>query len=166
MDGHGNSVIAGTGVDATVVAGRRVYGVRVAEMDPPRRVVLTIAVDGRFQWTFDAPGWRPISVGSGASGAYLWTAREVIGLPEEASGQPRLVLGVDEDLLTPFSDAYGWILVCETSVRRVHGGRETSRLELDAVVQSSFWAAEDVLVVRGDDGAECRVTIRGTELRV
>lgn len=163
---HRDPVMVSSGVEATVVAGRRVYGVRVADVDPPRRVVITIAVDGRFEWAFDAPGWRPISVGHGASGTYLWSARDVIGLPAEAGGRPCVKLSVDEDLLAAFNDATGWVLVCETSVRRVYGGQETSRLELDAVALSFFWAADDVLVVRGDDDSEHRVTVRGAELEV
>ena len=157
-------MILQSGSETTLVAGRRIYGVRVAQIDSPRGARVTIVVDGRFEWTFDQPGWRPISVGSGDAGTYLWSAREVIGLPTEAGGEPTVEFAVDEDLLAVFRDAEGWVLACETSVRRRVGQRETSRLELDAVIESLFWADVDVLVLRDDGGSERRVTVRGRGL--
>lgn len=153
-----------TGLETVVGSGRRLFGVRVASVDPPRSVRVTIAMDSRFQWTFNQPGWRPLAVGAGPMGAYLWSAREVITLPVEADGAPVVAFIVDEDLLAVFGDAGGWVIVCETSVRRLVGMRETSRIELGAVIESFFWTSDDEIAIRLDDGSERRVNLHGANL--
>lgn len=98
---YGDALMIQVGAETTVVTGRRVYGLRVADVDPPRTVRVTVVLDGRYEWTFDEPGWRPIAVGVGETGAYLWSARRVIGLPDDG-GEPRIELEVDEDLIAVF----------------------------------------------------------------
>jgi hypothetical protein len=152
------------GVETAVVSGRRLFGVRIAEVDPPRSMRVTIVLDSRFEWTFTQPGWRSLAVGTGASGAFLWSAREVIALPIEAGGAPVVEFVADEDLLVVFKDVDGWVLVCETSLRRVIGRHETGRVEFDGVIEACFWASDDEIVLRMDDGSERRVFLRGASL--
>ena len=140
------------------------FGVRVAEVDRPRLIKVTIVLDGRYEWTFDQPGWRPLAVGMGASRTFLWSAREIITLPVDEGATPVVELIADEDLLAVFSDSGGWVLVCETSVRRVIGRQETGRIELDDVIESCFWANDGEIVLRVDDGSERRVFLRGASL--
>lgn len=149
--------------ETTVVSGRRVFSIRVAALDVPRVMRVTIVADGRFEWTFDEPGWRPLSLGAGADGAFLWSARSLITLPMAVREVPTVV-SVDEDLMVAFRHSGGWLLVCEASVRRVVGSGETARLELDDVVESALWESDDVLVLRGEGGSERRVTVRGQGL--
>lgn len=153
-----------TGCETVVASGRRLFGVRVAAIDLPRSVRVTIAMDSRFEWTFDQPGWRPLAVGAGPLGAYLWSAREVITLPVEADGAPVVEFVVDEDLVAVFGDVGGWVFVCETSVRRIAGMQETSRIELGGVIESSFWTSDDQIAIRLDDGSERRIVLRGASL--
>ncbi len=150
--------------ETVLVSGRRLFGVRVAPIDPPRSVRVTIVLDGKFEWTFDQAGWRPLAVGVGESGTFLWSARELITLPVDADGAPVVEFVADEDLLAVFEGAGGWVFVCETSVRRVIGRRETGRLEFDAVIESCLWVSDDEIVLRIDDGSERRVSLRGVGL--
>lgn len=152
------------GPETTVVTGRRVYGLRVADVDPPRTVRVTVVLDGRYEWTFDEPGWRPIAVGVGETGAYLWSARRVIGLPDDG-GEPRIELEVDEDLIAVFWVGGGWVIVCETSVRRVVDQMESARIELGSAIESVLWADDDHLVLRDSDGSCLKVTVRGGEVQ-
>jgi hypothetical protein len=150
--------------ETVLVSGRRVFHVRVEAIDPPRSVRVTIVLDGRFEWTFDQAGWRPLSVGAGESRTFLWSARELITLPVDAAGTPVVEFVVDEDLLAVFESDGGWVLVCETSVRRVIGQRETGRLELDAVIESCSWVGDDEILLRVDGGSDRRVFLLGAGL--
>jgi hypothetical protein len=150
--------------ETVLVSGRRLFGVRVAPIDPPRSVRVTVVLDGRFEWTFDQAGWRPLAVGVGESGTFLWSARELITLPVDADGTPVVEFVADEDLLAVFEGGGAWVFVCETSVRRVIGRRETGRLEFDAVIESCWWVSDDEIVLRFDDGSERRFSFPGVGL--
>lgn len=56
------------------------------------------------------------------------------------------VIEVDEDLLTGFHVDGGWLMVCETSIRRVVRGIETDRVELGEVVEQARWEQGTLLV--------------------
>jgi len=145
-----------TSSETVVVSGRRQFAIRVAAIEEPRSMRITVVLDSRFEWTFDQSGWRPLAVGSDPQGAFLWSAREVITLPVDATGEPVVALSVDEDLLAVFRDGVEWSLVCETSLRRVIGREEVDRIDFDGVIERCFWAGEDEIVVRLDDGSERR----------
>lgn len=148
----------------SVVVGQRLFSIQVAPTDPPRSMRVTIVVDGRSAWTFDQPGWRPVALGVGARGAFLWSARQVIALPAEPAEAPAVAITVDEDLEAVFRDPDGWTLVCETSVRRLVDGQETDRIDLDDVIATFRWKSHDALFVRTGRGSEQSVVVRGARL--
>lgn len=149
----------------TLVVGRRRFDVHVGATESPRSLRVTIVADSSARWTFDQPGWRPLELGTGAHGAHVWSAREVITLPAQIGEAPAVSFVVDEDLLGVFADQDGWTLVCETSVRRCVDGRERQRIELGGVVESFSWTSDDTLSVRLDDGPEIAVAVGGAQLR-
>jgi hypothetical protein len=151
-----------SGDQTMFVVGDRTFAVRVDYDQAPRSVTVTVTMDGRFEWTFDEPGWRPLSFGAGLDLPYLWSARELIVLPQSADSEPE-VLKVDEDLLFVFSVGTGWLLVCETSVRRIVAGIETARLDLREVVEHAAWDG-DRFVVRDSAGAEYQMRVQGDRL--
>jgi hypothetical protein len=142
----------------TFVVGERTFVVRVDADLAPSSVAVTVTLDGRFEWTFTVPGWRPLSFGSGSDRSYLWSARDIIVLPLSAEEDPSVVT-VDEDLLYVFYVEAGWVLVCETSVRRTVSGTETARLDLGDVVEHAAWD-RDLLIVRCA-GTEHRIRVHG-----
>jgi hypothetical protein len=152
------------GSETALVCGLRLFRIRVAASDPPRSVRVSIKSGRRPEVNFDQPGWRQIGVGVGVSGSYLWSARAVISLPNDADSDPVVDIVVDEDLLAVFEVSGGWILVCETSVRRVIDGRETGRLEFGDVVETCVWVSDNELELGLDDGSEQRVSLRDTGL--
>jgi hypothetical protein len=159
----GDAMIVGDDDDETTfVVGGRTFGVRVVRDRVPQSVRVTVTMDGRFEWTFGEPGWRPLSLGAGLDIPYLWSARELIVLPRSVGDDPEIVK-VDEDLLLVFHVDRGWLLVCETSVRRVVRGNETARLEFGDVLEHAAWDRE-VLVVRDASGTERRICVHGDEL--
>ena len=101
---------------------------------------VTITRDDRLQWTYRHASWRPLAVGCGEGSAYVWSARDLVVLPEGHDDDPS-VLAVDEDLLFVFRTNDGWLLVCETSVRLVIGQDERSRIELGDVIERAYWSS-------------------------
>jgi len=150
--------------EMTLVADDRAFSVRVGSAQAPRSMTVTVVMDGRLEWTFDEPGWRPLSVGAAVDRSYLWSARRLIVLPQRSDESPELI-GVDEDLLVVFWVDTGWVLVCETSVRRVVRGSETSRLEFGDVLERASWDSH-TLVVHDDSGEEHRIDVQGRHLSV
>ena len=147
------------GSETVLVCGLRLFKIRVAASDPPKSVRVSIDSGRRPEVNFDQPGWRQIGVGVGVSRSFLWSARAVISLPNNADGDPVVEIVVDEDILAVFEVTGGWILVCETSVRRVVDGRETGRLELGDVIESCQWVSDNELVLGLDDGSAQRVSL-------
>lgn len=145
----------------TFVAGDRTFEVRIARDKMPRSMRVTVTMDDG-EWIFDEPGWRPMSFGTAYDIAYLWSARELIVLPRLSADHPEIVT-VNEDLLRAFRVADGWLLVCETSVRRVIHSEETARLELGDVAEYITWERE-YLLVRDAIGKEHRVRVQGDQL--
>lgn len=119
-------------------------------------------MDGRFEWSFDLSAWRPVSFGTGPGSAYLWSARELISLPVAEEDKPSLV-EVDEDLVSAYRTEDGWVLVCETSVRRLMGWEQTTRLELPDVVVHHTWTG-DLLSVNVESFGETVLRISGPDL--
>ena len=146
------------------VVGMRVFSVRVAADQELRSVKVTVTLDGRVQWAFDEPGWRPLSLGVAADEPYLWSARNLVALPMSLSADPR-VIRVDEDLLFVFRVDAGWLLVCETSVRLIVQGCEAARLEIGEVVESASWQQSELLI-RDARELEKRIGVHGDRLIV
>lgn len=151
------------GTEMIFVDGRRWFHIRVADLGESSRVVVTVTMDGRYEWTFDEPSWHPIAFGSGAECSYLWSAREVIRLPRSESDEPVVEAGTDEDLIIAFEHTGGWVLVCETSVRRVIRGEETARWELPEVAVRALWRGDE-LAVLDESGEEVVLRVAGPDL--
>ena len=100
------------------VAGSSVFTIRENAGPAKEMLTVTITRDDQVEWTYQMASWRPLAVGHGRGSAYLWTARNLVILPEDPGEDP-IALSVDEDLLVVFRAAAGWVLVCETSVRLV-----------------------------------------------
>lgn len=109
------------------------------------------------KWSFDEPGWRPLSVGVVRDRAYLWTARSLIVLPTSLSGDVDVVR-VDEDLLFVFRINAGWLLVCETSVRLMTRREEAARFGIGEVIEYVLWQDSE-LRVRDTGGREYRLGV-------
>lgn len=127
------------------------------------RASMTITMDGRYEWAFEQPAWRPIAVGSGPESCFLWSARELIRLPQEVDDEPEVVARTDEDLIVVFEHEGGWVLVCESSVRRLIGGEQTSRWELPEVVVRAAWRGAE-LAVLDEGGEEVLLRVAGPDL--
>lgn len=149
-------------METVFIVGGRVFTVREYRVDAPRSGVVTVTVDGGFEWSFDEPGWRPLSFGALDGGLWVWSARGLIAFPRSGIGGPQ-VIRVDEDLLYSFRCDAGWVLVCETSVRRHAGGSETDRFELGDVVERARWDGGRLWLLDAA-GREYRLQADGTRL--
>lgn len=112
--------------------------------------MMTVALDGRSDWSLAMAGWGGVSWGAWGETGYLWSARELVQLPRTVDVDLE-VIRVDEDLLSVLHIDDGWLLVCETSVRRL--------------VASIFARWEDgVLRIRDARGVETTVRVDGDQL--
>ena len=147
-----------------MVTGRCVYRVRQAPGPAKAQTTVTITRDDQFEWTYQLASWRPLSAGWGSGLAYLWSARDVVVLPEDPDAAPA-VLTADEDILLVFRTAAGWVLVCETSVRLITGHDQVSRVELGDSIERAQWAGNS-LQIQDASGTETAFTVAGTRLDV
>jgi hypothetical protein len=131
--------------EITLVAGNSIFQIRVGAGSSDRSMTVTVTLDGRFEWTFDQPAWRPLSYGCGSGVPYLWSARSLIALPVRLDRDPE-VIEVDEDLLLAFKVDVGWLLVCETSVRLLAERGEAARVEFGDVVEYARWERGELVV--------------------
>jgi len=125
-------------MDTIFVVGTSIFTVRQIEDSSDRHMKVTITRDDRLQWTYRHASWRPLAVGCCGGTAYIWSARDLVVLPDDRDDDP-CVLAVDEDLLFVFKAENGWLLVCETSVRLIIGQEERSRVELGDVIERAHW---------------------------
>lgn len=146
----------------TFILRDRVYDVRVSPDDDLRTAVVTVTLDGRYEWSLTVPGWRGVSLGASGETGYFWSARELVMLPSAADDELQ-VISVDEDLLAAFRVDDGWLAVCETSVRRLVGSVETARVELGEVVEVARWEG-DVLLIRDAADEEHALRVDGDRL--
>ena len=126
-------------MDTVFVVGASTFTIRQGADSSDQHMKVTITRDDRLQWTYRHASWRPLAVGCGESSAYVWSARDLVILPDGHDDDPS-VLAVDEDLLFVFRTHIGWLLVCETSVRLVIGQDERSRVELGDVIEQAYWS--------------------------
>ncbi len=151
-------------MDCTLVTGRCVYRVRQAPGPAMAQTTVTITRDDRSEWTYLMASWRPLSAGCGSGLAYLWSARDVVALPDDSDAEPA-VLTTDEDILLVFRTAAGWLLVCETSVRLITGHNQVSRVELGDSIEQARWAGGR-LRIHDARGTETAITMAGGRLAV
>ncbi|NJL29141.1 MAG: hypothetical protein HC897_15290 [Thermoanaerobaculia bacterium] len=145
-----------TGIENKVlVVEHHVLELELETDDVPRSLVVRVRVDGEERWSSEEPGWRAVGQGVTADTVFLWSARCLVIVPLEQSSKPQ-ALHCDEDIVTAFKVEGGWLLVCETSLRLIVDGVETSRLELPDVVTSALWR-DGLLGVRCDDGSDITV---------
>jgi hypothetical protein len=126
-------------MDTVFVVGASIFTVQQGADSSDRHMRVTITRDDRVQWTYRHASWRPLAVGCGGGSAYVWSARDLVMLPDDDDDDPS-VLAVDEDLLYVFKIDAGWLLVCETSVRLIIGQEEVSRVELGDVIERAYWS--------------------------
>jgi hypothetical protein len=127
-------------MDTLFVVGASTFTIQQGADSSDQQMTVTITRDDRLQWTYRHASWRPLAVGCGEGSAYVWSARDLVVLPEGHDDDPS-VLAVDEDLLFVFRTNDGWLLVCETSVRLVIGQDERSRIELGDVIERAYWSS-------------------------
>lgn len=99
------------------------------------------------------------SVGAAGETCYSWSARELVLLPRLAKDGIRIV-NVDEDLLFVFRVDHGWLLVCETSIRRFVEDVQTDRVDLGEVIELAEWK-NGILYVHDASGSTVGVSIDG-----
>ncbi|WP_460741611.1 hypothetical protein [Mariniluteicoccus endophyticus] len=95
---------------------------------------------------------------------YFWSALELVRLPGALDLGLR-VIKFDEDLLVVFRIDDGWLVVCETSVRRLVDEAETDRVELSEVVEDVRWQG-GILLIRDAAHLEYGVRVEGKRLSV
>ena len=126
-------------MDIVFVVGTSTFTIQQGEDSSDQHIKVTITRDDRLQWTYRHASWRPLAIGSSAGTGYIWSARDLVVLPDDPDSDP-CVLGVDEDLLFVFKTENGWLLVCETSVRLIVGQEERSRVEFGDVIERAHWS--------------------------
>ncbi|MCD1573373.1 hypothetical protein [Agromyces mediolanus] len=130
----------------------RRYLFRTVSRDRDVRVSeLSVELNGAQAASMLISGWRPLSFGS-SDLAYVWSARELVILPASLEDTVD-VLSLNEDIASVFRLHDGWVVVCDSSVRRYVGDLELERIEFDGVALSSQLEGRDVCVdlVSGDN---------------
>jgi hypothetical protein len=151
-------------MESTFVSGTVVFRIRQAAGPAEGQMTVTITRDDRLEWTFRLACWRLLAAGQGCGPAYLWSARDLVMLPDDPGEDPA-VLAVDEDLLFVFCTGAGWVLVCETSVRLITGQDQASRIDLAEVVERAWWTRE-TLQIQDAQGTVTPITVTGNRLAV
>ena len=57
---------------------------------------------------------------------------------------------MDEDLISVFSDDQGFILVCETSVRRNDGYEDIERIDFGTPIEFAHWEEQNLAILDTD----------------
>jgi hypothetical protein len=112
-------------MEHTFVTGTAVFRIRQAAGPSEGQMAVTITRDDQLEWTYHQASWRPLAIGWGSGSAYLWSARDLVMLPDDPGVDPS-VLALDRDLLYVFRTEAGWVLVCETCVRLITGQDQAS----------------------------------------
>ena len=148
--------------EQTFVFDHHTYSFAITQTNSVQSSLVRVKLDGFLGWSREIPSWKALSFGVSAGIGFFWSARELIELPSR-SGVELEVIEVDEDILTPFRVEDGWVLVCETSIRRVVSRIETARVLLRDVVESTNWV-EHVLNVRDSSGGLVSLKVENDQL--
>lgn len=105
---------------------------------------LTVELDGEASWSTTISGWRALSLGVSDVG-YGWSARELLVLPAHADDELGVV-HVDEDIATVFRLDGGWLIVCDSSVRRYLGDVQVERVDFEGVALNARLSAGEVTI--------------------
>ncbi len=151
-------------MEYTVVTGKAVFRIRQAAGPAEGQMTVTITRDDQLEWTYHHASWRPLAVGWGSGSAYLWSARDLVVLPDGHADDPS-VLALDEDLLVVFHTGAGWVLVCETSVRLITGQDQASRIDLADTLERAWWTGE-TLQIQDASGSVTAMAVTGNRLVV
>ena len=146
-------------MESTFVTGKAVFRIRQTADPAEGKMTVTITRDDQMEWTYHQASWRPLAVGQGSGSAYLWSARDLVMLPDDPSDDPS-VLAVDEDLLFVFHTKAGWVLACETSIRLITGQDQPSRIDLADTVKRAWWTGE-TLQIQDASGTVTAITVTG-----
>ena len=137
----------------TLVVGGRMVGLRVTDLDSPKELGVEVVVGGGdVIWRSVEPGWRAISYGFANGRLYWWSARRLVLVEARRCLE---VAGVDEDIVAAFDAPGGWVVVTETSVRRVASGE---RLEFGVVLCAASLEGE-ALAVEDEDGVTISIRL-------
>jgi hypothetical protein len=147
-----------------LVANRRLVEVETARDHVPQSISVAVRIDGQRRWSSEEPGWRELGMGVTAHGVYFWSARRLVELPIEHEAEATIV-DAEEDILVSFAYDHGFVLVCETSVRLILMGEESTRLEMPEVIELARWQ-DDVLELRDAAGAAYQVAVSEGRLYV
>jgi hypothetical protein len=151
-------------MESMFITGSSVFRIRQATGPSEEQMTVTITRDDRLEWTYQQASWRPLAYGSGSGLAYIWSARDLVLLPDDPGEEPS-VLPVDEDLLFVFRPEAGWVLVCETSVRLITGQDHVSRIDLADTVEHAWWTGGS-LQIEDAQGAVTAITVTDNRLAV
>jgi hypothetical protein len=151
-------------MEHTFVTGTAIFRIRQAAGPSEGQMTVTITRDDRLEWAYQQASWRPLACGWGSGSAYIWSARDLMLLPDDPGEEPS-VLTVDEDLLFVFNTGVGWVLVCETSVRLITGQDHVSRIDLADTVERAWWTGGR-LQVEDAQGTVTAITVTDNRLAV
>lgn len=129
-----------------MIIGQRVLQVDMEVEAATQVLQLQIAVDGKFRWASQEPGWRGLGQGTSNDCVYLWSARRVIVLPLDLLSEEPYALDCPDDIVRVFHLEDRWLLVAETSVRLITQQRETSVLMLPDAVLEAYWTDQLLLL--------------------
>lgn len=147
-----------------LIAGDRVVTVLFGSACSTESMHFSVSDGFGNEWAFVQPGWRPLSFGTRNETVYLWSAREIIALPDDSRDRPARV-PVDEDILQVYLAGDAWLVVCETSVRLLLDGQEISTIQLGEVVETSRLRG-DQLTIRDVAGAVSAIGVTSGGLAI
>ncbi len=159
---YGYSVTANS--ELTVVVRQHVYLIQFELTGDGRAAELVVSLDEQSVWIFQTAGWISPRLGLSERALYVWTARELIVFPSEFQGVP-VVITLDEDLRFVFGLDDGWLVVCETSVRRLVQEVQTAAVYLGEVLVAAHLVGGE-LVVRDFSGRTWLAKVDGERLNV
>ncbi|GAA2445255.1 hypothetical protein [Agromyces soli] len=105
---------------------------------------LRVELAGAASWSVPISGWRGLSFGASDVG-YAWSARELLALPAHADDELGVV-HVDEDIATVFRLDGGWLIVCDSSVRRYLGDTQVERIDFEGVALNARLSAGEITI--------------------
>ena len=117
-----------------IVSGDRVFDILVDKSKAPRGQEVTILSDSGDRWNYEVSGWAPIGYGIADDNLLVWSARQVIVVRKRLNG-PVIGFVSDEDIYYVFTIDGRLLVVCETSVHLVEGGKAVSRKDLSDSVK-------------------------------
>lgn len=86
----------------TYVFNGRTYKVHLSDPSKDLEALLTLSLDRYSDWSLTVPSWGGVSFSATNEFAYLWSARQLVILPQTTQEQLSLI-ELEEDLLAALS---------------------------------------------------------------